>query len=137
VKVEDAGGNVVTSDNSTAVTLAIGNNPGSATLTGTLTQPAINGTATFNATTGPKGFVIISFVAGATVAQTPAQLPATQPTTATLAARTAAPVVPASMPSTGAGGMAETPVSAPAALATALLLAASAVAGARRFFARL
>ena len=47
VSVEDANGNVVTSDNS-SVTIAIGANPGNGTLSGTLTVAAVNGVATFN-----------------------------------------------------------------------------------------
>ena len=47
VSVEDANGNVVTSDNS-SVTVAIGTNPGSGTLGGTLTVAAVNGVATFS-----------------------------------------------------------------------------------------
>jgi hypothetical protein len=47
VTVVDAQGNVVIADNSTAVTLALGTNPGGATLAGTLTQTAHNGVATF------------------------------------------------------------------------------------------
>jgi hypothetical protein len=45
--VEDNLGNVVTADTSN-VTVAIGNNPGSGTLGGTLTVAAVGGTATFN-----------------------------------------------------------------------------------------
>ena len=47
VSVEDAYGNVVTSDTS-SVTLAIGTNPGGGTLGGTLTVAAVNGVATFS-----------------------------------------------------------------------------------------
>lgn len=46
VSVRDAGGNRVTSATH-AVTLAIGNNPGGASLSGTTTATAINGVATF------------------------------------------------------------------------------------------
>jgi hypothetical protein len=46
VQVEDAGGNLVTTDAS-SVTLAVGANPGSGTLGGTLTQAAVGGIATF------------------------------------------------------------------------------------------
>ena len=46
VSVEDAGGNVVTSS-SVAVTLAIGTNPSGGTLSGTATQNAVSGVATF------------------------------------------------------------------------------------------
>ena len=47
VRVLDANNNVVTTDSSTQVTLAIGTNPGSGTLSGTLQQTAASGTATF------------------------------------------------------------------------------------------
>jgi autotransporter-associated beta strand protein len=47
VKVEDSLGNVVTTDSS-SVTLALGTNPGSGTLSGTLTVAASSGTATFS-----------------------------------------------------------------------------------------
>jgi hypothetical protein len=47
VQVEDSVGAVVTGDTS-AVTIAIGTNAGGGTLTGTLTQNAVNGIATFN-----------------------------------------------------------------------------------------
>jgi autotransporter-associated beta strand protein len=47
VDVEDALGNIVTSDNSD-VTLSIGNNPAGGSLQGTLTVAAVNGVATFS-----------------------------------------------------------------------------------------
>ncbi|HEX4677700.1 MAG TPA: invasin domain 3-containing protein, partial [Gaiellaceae bacterium] len=49
VKVEDAGGNVITTDNTTAVTLAIGTNPSAGTLSGCTTNPitVTSGVATF------------------------------------------------------------------------------------------
>lgn len=46
VAVQDANGFTITSS-SAAVTIAIGNNPGSSTLSGTLTRNAVNGVATF------------------------------------------------------------------------------------------
>jgi len=46
VSIEDAGGNVVTGSTA-AVTVAIGTNPSSGTLSGTLTQNAVAGVATF------------------------------------------------------------------------------------------
>ncbi|MFN8529737.1 MAG: SdrD B-like domain-containing protein, partial [Anaerolineae bacterium] len=48
VEVRDTFNNVVTGDNSTQITLAIGTNPSSGTLNGTLTQTVVNGVATFN-----------------------------------------------------------------------------------------
>ena len=49
VKVEDAGGNVITTDNTTAVTLTIGTNPSGGTLSGCTTNPITvgSGVATF------------------------------------------------------------------------------------------
>ena len=47
VAVQDASGNTVTSANDN-ITLAIGTNPGSGTLSGTATAAAVNGVATFN-----------------------------------------------------------------------------------------
>ena len=47
VSVEDANGNVVTTDTS-SVTIALGTNPGNGTLGGTLTVAAVNGVATFS-----------------------------------------------------------------------------------------
>ncbi|HLH08284.1 MAG TPA: PKD domain-containing protein, partial [Terriglobales bacterium] len=47
VSVEDAGGNVVTGA-SNPITIAIGTNPSSGTLSGTLTVNAVNGVATFS-----------------------------------------------------------------------------------------
>jgi hypothetical protein len=48
VAVEDGSGNVETGDNSTVVTLAIGTNPGSGTLSGTTTVQVAAGVATFS-----------------------------------------------------------------------------------------
>ena len=48
VEVVDQFGNVVTSDNSDTVTLAIGSNPGGGTLSGTLTVTVSGGIATFS-----------------------------------------------------------------------------------------
>ena len=48
VAVEDANGNIETGDNSTMVTLAIGTNPGSGTLSGTTTVQVAAGVATFS-----------------------------------------------------------------------------------------
>jgi hypothetical protein len=47
VTIQDASGNIVTTSTA-SVTLAIGTNPSSGTLSGTLTKNAINGVATFN-----------------------------------------------------------------------------------------
>ena len=48
VQIRDANGNVVTTDNSTTVSLAINANPGSGTLTGGGLVTAVNGLATFS-----------------------------------------------------------------------------------------
>jgi hypothetical protein len=48
VEVVDQFGNVVISDNSDTVTVAIGNNPSGGTLSGTLTVTVVNGIATFS-----------------------------------------------------------------------------------------
>jgi len=47
VRVEDGGGTLISSDNGRPVTLTINANPGSSVLSGTLTQPTVNGIATF------------------------------------------------------------------------------------------
>ena len=47
VSVEDSSGNLETTDNTTSVTVAIGANPGSGTLSGTLTHPVSGGMASF------------------------------------------------------------------------------------------
>jgi hypothetical protein len=48
VEVVDASGNVVTSDNSDAVTLSLGTNPSGGTLSGTLTLTVVSGVAMFS-----------------------------------------------------------------------------------------
>ncbi|KKL51735.1 hypothetical protein LCGC14_2292520, partial [marine sediment metagenome] len=48
VQVRDQWDNVLISDNSTSVAIAIDNNPGSGTLSGTTSQTAVSGEATFN-----------------------------------------------------------------------------------------
>lgn len=47
VAVQDSFGNTVTSDNTTQVTIALQNNPGGGTLSGTLTRTVVSGVATF------------------------------------------------------------------------------------------
>ena len=54
VTVQDAAGHVATTDNSTTVTLAIGTNPGSATLAGGGPVTVVGGVATFPAVTVSK-----------------------------------------------------------------------------------
>ena len=61
VEVEDSSGNIETSFNGT-VTVALANNPGGATLGGTLTVTATNGVATFSGltlTTAASGYTIV------------------------------------------------------------------------------
>ena len=68
VAVQDADGNTVTTA-TTPVTLALGANPGSATLGGTLTVNAVNGVATFNNLTLDKvgtGYTLTAAAAGLT-----------------------------------------------------------------------
>ena len=48
VQVEDAANAVVSGDNTTQVTLALGSNPSGGTLSGTLTETVVNGVATFS-----------------------------------------------------------------------------------------
>lgn len=48
VEIKDSNGDVVTSDNSTQVTLSFDTNPPTGDLLGTLTKTAVNGVATFN-----------------------------------------------------------------------------------------
>ena len=97
VLVEDSLGNVVTSDTS-SVTVAIGNNPGGGTLSGTLTVAAVNGVATFSnlSINNPgSGYTLIaSDTTGSgslTVTSAPFNI-ATPPTVATPAAATPNPV---------------------------------------------
>ncbi len=96
VKVEDAAGNVATSDNST-VTIALASNPGSATLNGTLTAVAVNGVATFNnlsISTGGTGYTLEATDASlaAATSTTFNVTAATPPTVQTAAAIAPAPV---------------------------------------------
>jgi hypothetical protein len=70
VEIQDNGGNRVTTATN-AVTLAIGTNPGGGTLSGTLTQAAVNGVATFinlsiNAT--GTGYTLAASATGLTAA---------------------------------------------------------------------
>ncbi len=65
VEVQDAAGNTVTSDNSTLINLAIGNNPGSGELSGTIGVTVISGVATFMDLKIDKGGWDYSLVASA------------------------------------------------------------------------
>jgi hypothetical protein len=68
VAVEDAQGNVVTTA-TTSITLAIGNNPGSGTLSGTTTVAAVNGLATFSGlslNTSGAGYTLTASATGLT-----------------------------------------------------------------------
>jgi hypothetical protein len=67
VDIVDSGGNVV--DSSAPVTVALGNNPGGATLGGTLTENAVHGVATFNDLTLDKpdnGYTLAASSSGLT-----------------------------------------------------------------------
>ncbi len=67
VEVRDASNNLVTTDNGTAITLAIGTNPGSGTLSGTVTQPTVNGVATFPGLSIDKsgtGYMLVASAGG-------------------------------------------------------------------------
>jgi hypothetical protein len=69
VKVFDAFGNLVTGDNTDVVTLALGNNPGSATLGGTVSATVSGGVATFNNLTvsaSGNGYTLTAGAAGLT-----------------------------------------------------------------------
>jgi hypothetical protein len=48
VQIEDAGGNLVNTDSTDSVSVALGTNPGGGTLSGSATVTAINGVATFH-----------------------------------------------------------------------------------------
>ena len=68
VQVEDANGNTVTNDSST-VTLSLGNNPGGGTLSGTISAVASSGVATFSGLTINKagtGYTLIALDGGLT-----------------------------------------------------------------------
>jgi len=104
VQIQDALGNAVTTATNT-VTLAIGNNPGSATLSGTVNVAAVGGTATFSTLSlnrSGTGYTLLATSAGLTGttsaafnvnAGTPAQLAfAVQPSNA-VAGATIAPAI--------------------------------------------
>ena len=65
VLVQDASGNTVTTSNA-AVTVALGANPGSGVLNGTLTQNAVNGVATFSGLSVTKVGIGYTLTAAAT-----------------------------------------------------------------------
>jgi len=65
VLVQDANGNTVTTSNA-AVTVALGANPGSGVLNGTLTQNAVNGVATFSGLSVTKVGIGYTLTAAAT-----------------------------------------------------------------------
>ncbi len=97
VLVEDSLGNVVTSDNSN-VTLAIGSNPGSGTLSGTLTVAAVHGVATFSniSVNNPGGgytLIASDTISGSALTATSAAFTVgTPPSVATPAAAAPSPV---------------------------------------------
>ena len=74
VDAEDSSGNIETSFNGT-VTVALANNPGGATLGGTLTATASNGVATFSGltlTTAASGYTLVVYSTGLSEAVTSA-----------------------------------------------------------------
>jgi hypothetical protein len=93
VELRDAAGNLTPSTNS--VTIALGANPGQATLTGTLTRAAVGGVATFDdlrISNAAKGYTLVASSAGVPSVTSVAfdvfnpltlQFFGTQPTTAT------------------------------------------------------
>ena len=96
VDVEDALGNVVTSDNSD-VTLSIGNNPSGGSLQGTLTVAAVNGVATFSGLdidTLGNGYTLIASDGGLSSATSAAF-------NITAAPPAVSGIIPASGPTTG------------------------------------
>jgi len=69
VALEDAGGHVISTNNGTAISIAIGTNPGSGTLSGTLTQNTVNGISTFNdlsINNGGTGYTLTASSSGVT-----------------------------------------------------------------------
>src|ERR1017187_2050258 len=72
VLVEDASNLVVTTDNSTVVTLAIGTNPGGGALSGTTMITAVNGVATFSSLSINNAGVGYTLSATSSPAWTPA-----------------------------------------------------------------
>ena len=76
VAVEDANGNVVTSDNTTTVTLAIGSNPSGGTLTGGSAVPVSAGIATFSGLSINKVGIGYTLTASSTPTFNPATSPA-------------------------------------------------------------
>jgi hypothetical protein len=100
-KVEDAGGNVVSS--SASITMAIGTNPSGGTLSGTTTANAVNGTATFSTLSIDKsgtGYTLTASSSGLTGATSSAF---------SIAASTATQLVFTTQPSSSASGGAAFP----------------------------
>ena len=102
VTVEDAGGNPVTGATN-AVTIAIGTNPGSATLGGTVTVNAVNGVATFS------NLSLNAVGTGYTLTATSASLTSTTSGTFNITAGTPAKLAFGVQPSTTAAGASITP----------------------------
>jgi hypothetical protein len=108
VSIEDAGSNVVTSANN-MVTVAIGTNPASGTLSGTLTVAAVNGVATFSTPSIDKagtGYTLKASATGLTAATSsafnitagaPAKLGFTAPPSNVVSAAVISPAVQVSV----------------------------------------
>ena len=83
VELLDAYGNIVTTDNSDKVTLSLGTNPGSATLSGGGAVTVVNGIATFS------GLTVSAAGTGYTLSATSGSLPAVASSTFNITAATA------------------------------------------------
>ena len=99
VTVQDAGGNTVTTSTA-SITIAIGTNPGSGTLSGTLTRSAVNGLATFS------GLNIDMTGTGYTLTAASTGLTAAASTAFNITAGTAAKLLFTTQPSGGISGTA-------------------------------
>ena len=94
VQVEDSLGNPVSGG---TVTVALGNNPGGATLGGTLTAPVVNGVATFSDLTLSQpgtGYTLTVTDSGIAGAQTTTAITVTAGSNATKVVVTASPAAP-------------------------------------------
>ncbi len=102
VEVRDASGNLLTSS-SANVTLALGNNPGGSTLSGTQTRAAVSGVATFN------DLSLDRVGSGYTLLATSGALPSAESASFSVAAGTASQLVFLQQPSNTVAGAAITP----------------------------
>ncbi|MDQ3262498.1 MAG: hypothetical protein M3Y59_02385 [Myxococcota bacterium] len=102
VELRDAAGNLLTSS-SANVTLALGNNPGGSTLSGTKTRAAVSGVATFN------DLSLDRVGSGYTLVATSGALPSSESASFSVAAGTASQLVFIQQPSDTLAGAAITP----------------------------